>query len=62
MMETNSSQSDFHASPAESGETVAAIRERTERLQKKVADLSKTFDHIEKTLAEAEADPKDPSD
>ena len=62
MMETNSSQSDSHASRPESGETSAAIKERTERLRKKVGDLSKTFDHIEKTLAEAAGDSKDSSD
>ena len=58
MMETNLSQSDSH----ESGETAATVRERTERLQKKVGDLSKTFDHIEKTLAEAADDSKHSSD
>jgi uncharacterized coiled-coil DUF342 family protein len=61
-METNSSQSNSHASPAESGETAAAVRKRTERLREKVADLSKTFDHIEKTLAEAADESKDSSD
>jgi uncharacterized protein YukE len=53
MIETNASQSNSHASGAESGRTTQDIRERAERLQRKVAELSKTFDHIEQTLNEA---------
>jgi hypothetical protein len=53
MIETNLSQSDSQASGSESPRTTEDIRERAERLQRKVADLSKTFDHIEQTLDEA---------
>ena len=53
MTETNLSQSDSHASDSETGRTTQDIRERAESLQRKVADLSKTFDHIEQTLEEA---------
>ena len=53
MMETNSLQPHSHMSDSDSGETAADIRMRAERLQKKVAELSKTFDHIEQTLDKA---------
>jgi hypothetical protein len=33
--------------------TASDIRERADRLQRKIGDLSKTLDHIERSLAEA---------
>jgi hypothetical protein len=56
MIETDSSHSNSHASEPESGAPTEEIRERAERLQEKIGDLSKTFDHIERTLAEAAED------
>jgi hypothetical protein len=56
MTEANSSQPHFHIPESDSSEGAADIRERAARLQAKVADLSKTFDHIEQTLDEAAGD------
>jgi hypothetical protein len=53
MIETNSPQSNSHGSESESGSRSEGIRERAERLREKVGDLSKTFDRIEETLADA---------
>jgi hypothetical protein len=47
MTETNSSQSD-----SDCGSTTQDMRERAQRLQQKVGDLSKTLDRVEQTLAE----------
>lgn len=59
MAQNNSSSSDSQ-SQAESGETGPEIRARAARLQKKVGELSKTFERIEQTLADAGDDRKDP--
>jgi hypothetical protein len=56
MTERTSLQSNSDAPDSDSNTSAGDIRERTERLQRKVGDLSKTFDHIEKTLAEAADD------
>jgi hypothetical protein len=46
-METNSPQSN----PEESDGIPNDIRRRVEKLQEKVVELSKTFDHIEQTAS-----------
>jgi hypothetical protein len=58
-METNSSQPGSHVSDSGWRETTHDVRERAAKLQEKVAELSKTFDHIEQTLAEAADERKD---
>ena len=60
-METHSSQSD-HVSDSGSRETDDDVRERAANLREKVAELSKAFDHIEETLAEAADEKKDSND
>jgi hypothetical protein len=62
MMETNSSQSDSHTSAAEPRRSTQDIRVRAEILQKKLAELSKTFDHIELTLNDAGGETKNSRD
>ena len=62
MIDTNSSQPDFHRPESDSGEGAANIRERAARLHRKVAELSKTFDHIEQTLDEAAGESENSKD
>ena len=56
MIEMNSSQSSSQGSESEPGAPSEEIRERAQRLREKVGDLSKTFDRIEETLADAAGD------
>jgi hypothetical protein len=56
IMATKSSQPDSHTPGSEPRRTTEDSRSRAERLQQKVAELSKTFDHIEHTLDEAAAE------
>jgi TATA-binding protein-associated factor Taf7 len=58
MIESNSSQPASPAPESDSSETTQDIRQRSERLREKVTELSKTFDHIEQTLADAADDPE----
>ena len=60
MMESQTSQPDSHPLSSEPRRPTQDIRARAERLQKKVAELSKTFDHLEQTLDEAADEKKNP--
>jgi uncharacterized coiled-coil DUF342 family protein len=60
-METDSPQTG-HVSDSASRETNDDVRERAATLREKVVELSKTFDQIEETLAEAADGKKDPND
>jgi hypothetical protein len=53
MTETAPAQPDSRESTSEAGMTATEIRERADTLQRKIGDLSKTLDHIERSLAEA---------
>lgn len=55
---TENETSDQHPG-AEAGGSTAEVRERATRLREKVNDLSKTFERIEKSLAEAGEERKD---
>lgn len=59
-MATDSSQTE-HVSDSASRGTDDDVCERAANLREKVAELSKTFDHIEETLAEAADEKKDSS-
>jgi hypothetical protein len=54
-----SPQSNSHDRESEPGARSEDVRERAQRLQEKVGELSKTFDHIEETLADASDESKD---
>jgi archaellum component FlaC len=58
MAENNSSTPEQHSS-SEPSKTTEEIRERAARLKEKVGDLSKTFERIEQSLAEAADERKD---
>jgi hypothetical protein len=61
-MATKSSQPASHTPKSEPRRTNEDIRLRAERLQQKVAELSKTFDQIEHTLDEAAAERENSKD
>jgi hypothetical protein len=58
MAQNESSSSDHHHPDSESAETSPNIRERAIALQKKVGELSETFERIEQNLAAAKAGEK----
>lgn len=53
MSEPDPSTTDSHNAESRAAEADVEIRERAQNLQRKLSDLSKTFDHIEQELAEA---------
>jgi hypothetical protein len=58
MTETNS---ELKAHDSDSDETTSELQERAARLREKVGDLSKTFERIERSLAETAREGKDSS-